>query len=148
MISDRLPKDVVNQFVRIYEEKEDWHDKKLPHEEAVKYHKEILDKGHVIFCTDIQGVVTGYCEWWNLEHKQLKKIMCGSIHISEDNIEKGDICYVANVWIDEKYRDGELFKKMKKKLFELNKHCTYFLGEESRRDKRFRLFNRIKRILK
>ena len=137
---------ILNQLVRIYYEEENWHTNKLPKEEAIKYHKEILDRGKIIFCADNSGVVNAYVEWWNLNHKQLKKVMFGKIHIGEDNIDEGDICYVANVWVDEKYRNGELFEKMKKKLFELNRHCSYFLGEESK-NKRLRLYNRVKRYL-
>jgi hypothetical protein len=128
MLNDEL----VRQFVYVYENYENWHTKKLPKEEAEKYHKALLQKGRLLYYTDTRGLA-GYVESWRLTFDQLGRIICHEpfFPIQED-INTGDICYLANIWIRPDRRN-DIIKTLKLMFFRQNYICKYFIGHALRK---------------
>ena len=95
---------MINDLVRIYHEEEPWHQTKLSQEEAEKYFKVLLEKGRIITYTHEESVV-GYVETWRINYEQLGRIICKAFFSAyTEDVETGNICYVANIWVHKDFR--------------------------------------------
>jgi hypothetical protein len=101
--------DLVEELVKVYEQEEWWHKKRLSHEEAVEYHSKIIRDGNCITVCD-GNILVSYCEFFKAH----------------------GVCYVKNLWVRENYRLGRAIQQMKKRLFEVCKDCKIFLGERQK----------------
>lgn len=124
---------IVQQLNDIYNKEEWW----LPHTETpagiTNYHQAMLDKGNIICYVD-NGSILGYCEFWRIDFTQFGRLICGDRFIAPfENTTDGNICYVANVWIQKEHRQGKVFNDLMKRFFRLNYHCDYFVGEALRK---------------
>ncbi len=45
-----------------------------------------------------------------------------------ENVQNGQIAYVANTYIRPEYRNGRVYKMLRDRFFEFNKECTHFCG--------------------
>ena len=124
--------DLVTQFVRIYYEELDHFVTKLPVEEAVKYYQTLLDKGRLFYIIE-DGEIVALSESWRVNFEQFGRIICDEpISVYED-IETGYIAYVADIWIREDRRQSNIIKTLFNAFRELNKDCTYFVGQARRK---------------
>ena len=124
---------IIDQLVRIYETEEPWHTTRMSHEEAVKYHQKLYDDGCIIVYHEL-GVVLGYIEVWRLSFEQLGRCVCRhpfSAYL--EDVKSGNIAYVANVWVDEKFRRGSVMKMIKHLFFAAHHDAEYFVGEALRK---------------
>ena len=134
---------VLNQLVNIYETKEKWHRTKLSQEEAEKYFQKVLEEGNLAFNTDERGMVNGILEWYCVNNEQFERLVNGGeFHIAEEDIKTGNICYVMDAWIEKSCRMKDVYKSLKKRLFEQTKHCKYYAGLEVKRGRRLRIFKK------
>ena len=130
------------QLVEIYLEKETWHKTKLSYEKAKKYFDKLIKDQRVITCIEGNKVV-GYIESWRLDLAQYGCLISGGpFSAYKENVTDGEICYVADIYIDEDYRNTDVIKRLKNEFFEQNKDCKFITGEEVKRDRRLRVFRR------
>ena len=125
--------EIVKQLTQIYLREEKWHSTYLDEESANEYHKELLQRGNILSCS--QGdLLLGYVEFWRINYEQFGRIICGEgfSALCEDVIH-GYIAYVANTYIRPEYRKGEVYKMLRDRFFEFNKDCTYFVGHARRK---------------
>lgn len=124
---------IAEQLTKIYLEEENWHREKLSPEEANAYHESLLKSGNIIVVQD-GSVVIGYVEFWRLTYEQFGRIVCGEpFSAMHEDVQTGQIAYVANTFIHEFYRRGETQKMMRKRFFQANTLCTHFCGEARRK---------------
>lgn len=123
---------IVDQLTEIYLHEEDWHKEKLSKEEADRYHEVMLSNGNIITVSD-GDILCGYVEYWRVSFEQFGRIICGepfsSIH---ENVQNGQIAYLANTYIRPEYRHGKVYKLLRARFLEVNKLCTHFCGEARR----------------
>ena len=134
---------IIDQLVRIYETEEPWHTTRLSREEAVKYHQKLYDDGCIIVYHEL-GVVLGYIEVWRLSFEQLGRCVCRhpfSAYL--EDVKSGNIAYVANMWIDTKFRQGSVIKILKHLFFSSYHDCEYYVGESmSKKSQPVKVFKR------
>jgi enolase len=124
---------IQQQLTDIYLNKETWHEKKLSYEESIKYHEHLLESGNIIVVRDGDRVI-GYVEFWRLTYEQFGRVICGEpLSAMHEDVQTGQIAYLANVFIEKDYRNGGVYKMMKKRFFEANTLCTHFVGEARRK---------------
>ena len=104
---------MIDQFIDIYLFKEGWHKNKLPKEEARKYFETMFKRGSSLYETE-KGKVIGYIEFWKVSLPQLERIILKDFCVYEEE-PSGDICYIANLWIDEEHRNTKTIKLLKNK---------------------------------
>ena len=96
--------------------KEWWHTKRLTTKEIDKYHRNLLAKDKIVYLWK-DGLV-GYVEFWFVTEQQLDEILHNDTWSPLDNdIMFGNICYGANLYIDEKYRGNKAVDKQLKRMF-------------------------------
>lgn len=97
-----------------------------------------------LFWHEEDGKIVGYCESWRLNYEQLGRLLCG-VHFSpiHEDINSGNIAYVANVVIHPNYRKTSVLKILKSKFVELNNMCEHFVGHAIRKKHQpFKAFKR------
>ena len=123
---------IPEQLTEIYA-LETWHKTRLSNEESNKYHDTLLNSGNIIVVNDGDRVV-GYCEFWRLNFEQFGRIIAGEpFSATCENVQDGQIAYVANTYIMPQYRRGGATKMIKDRFMEVNKLCTHFVGEARRK---------------
>lgn len=124
---------IAEQLTDIYLTEETWHVSKLSKEESDLYHDTLLSKGNIIVIRDGEQVV-GYCEFWRLTYEQFGRIICGEpFSAMHEDVQTGQIAYVANTFIKKEYRKGEVTKMLRNRFFEANTLCTHFCGQARRK---------------
>lgn len=124
---------IVEQLVKVYFEEEWWHKTRMTNEEAYEYHTKMLEKGRII-PLQYGDLLIGYVESWRVTFEQFGKIVCGvNFSAFHENVETGNVCYLANAWIRKEYRHGDTYKHLKQLFFEQNFACEYFCGEARRK---------------
>lgn len=108
-----------------------WQQNLLPLPEALRYFTHLLNKGNIIYQQDSEGNVIGFLEFYKINYDQFRKLAENkSFPVLEENISDGPICWVSDLWIDEKYRLNSVGKNLKARLFNAAKSCEYFAGRE------------------
>jgi len=122
-----------------------WHTSRISDEELDKYNDKLLKSDNIIFLYE-QGLIA-YLEYWRITEKQLKEIMSNENWSAyNNNITDGNICFVANIWIDDYYRGNkEIDKTLKDMFLEKNKHCEKFIWKRNRLGKKMKLFTHMRR---
>lgn len=101
---------LAEQLTDIYYKEEYWHKSRLSFADALEYHKKRLENGD-IYTYEENGEVLGYYERYF----------------------KDDICFLYNVWVNQEYRKGKVFKELYKHFFEtMPKHIKYIEGEKQK----------------
>ncbi len=124
---------MIDQLVKSYFQNETWIKNKLTPEEAWKYHEKLYSQGNIIVYQEL-GVMLGYVEFWRINYEQFGRIICQepfSAYI--ENVKDGNIAYVANVWIEPKFRNTTIIKTLKLLFFKRNFDADYFVGEAIRK---------------
>lgn len=120
---------LVGELLRVYYEEETWHKNKLSKEEAIKYHNRLIEKDAIIyrFC---EGRLLGYLEVWRLDFAKFGRLICeGTLSAYLEDIEHGNIAYLANIWIDKKFRNSNMIRDFRTEFFVKYADCDYFVGE-------------------
>jgi hypothetical protein len=135
---------LVDQLVKIYYEEEWWHKEKLDGPNAILYHQTLLDKQRILYLADPFGELIGYVESWRLDYGQLGRIICGlPFAATEEDVNTGDIAYVANAWIRRAERHGIVYKQLRSMFFKQNFQAKFFVGEARRKKSApFKVFTR------
>jgi len=124
---------IAEELTEIYLKNEWWHTKKLSKSEALKYHKALLDKGNILVYRE-DNELLGYVEFWNINFEQFGKLICKEpFSPLIQNVTDGNIAYLANTWINPKYRHTKVYRILKMNFFTVNYHCEYFVGEALRK---------------
>ena len=133
---------MIRDLVRIYLNEAKWHRKKLSPEQAVMYFKAMLKKNRIECFYDKECLV-GYIESFRLNPSQLRRIICKERWFTlEEDIEHGDILYISDVWIDKRCGKNVGWS-LKKQLMDKNRGCSLFAGKEVKRNRRWRIINRV-----
>ena len=122
-----------DELTKIYHNYEWWHKKKLEPDVARKYFKKLIQQGNIIYY-EFNNEILGYVEFWRIDFKQLGRIICHAPFCADgEDITSGDICYLANTWIHPDFRNGYVYKVLKKEYFKRNGHCKFHIGETERK---------------
>jgi len=140
MITDKVftmeRSSIIDALVDIYLNQEYWHRKKLSKEKAYDYFNRLVYTGNII--THIQGgELVGYVEFWRITFGQFGRIICHSpFSAYQEDVQNGNIAYVANTWIKPEYRNTQVYKALKLAFFQATYMCDYFVGEALRKKHR------------
>lgn len=129
---------IIDQLVDIYQNKEGWHIKKLSYEDSSDYFIRLIASGNIIVCEN-EGVVHGYVEFFRVTPSQLIKIIDRDFYVYDENISDGPICYINGIYINKEFRNSIALKFLKKVFFKVNEGCRYFVGIDSKRNRRLRI---------
>jgi hypothetical protein len=132
----------IDRLNEIYYTQEPWHREWETPCGITNYHQSMIDSGNIITCLNGDDLV-GYVEFWLVDWKQLKRIIKNKEFIAPfEDLNSGRICYIANLWIDKTARQGEVFKRLKKRFNQYTLNCKYFCGHETREDNKFKIYKR------
>lgn len=129
-----LNKNITQQLTDIYlSDEEYWHTEKLDYTDSLNYFNCLLNRNRIQTVT-YNGKLIGYVESWRLNFEQFGRIICNRpFSAMEEDINTGNIAYVANVWVHKDYRRSVAIQILKHRFFELNQDCDYFVGEAKRK---------------
>lgn len=124
---------ILDQLADIYFREEWWQSHQMNREQIKTYSKKMIEQGNLIYYEDA-GKILGYCEFWKINFEQFGRIICHEKFLPYfEDVEHGQICYVANVWIDKNHRNTGVFKVLMHLFYKLNHHCEYYVGEAFRK---------------
>lgn len=106
--------ELARQLTEIYECEENWHRARLSHEEALDYHKKILESGNCITLCDEDKLI-GYVEFY---------------------VTHG-VCYVQNLFIRVAYRNTKAIRMIKNRLFQVIGKCRVIVGDRNKNATRY-----------
>jgi hypothetical protein len=133
-------KSVVQQLNDIYDKFEPWHHNRESLAGITNYHNEQIDKGNIRVYIE-NGEVLGYFEIWKIEPHQLERILNNESFIAPfEDTTHGNIAYLANLWIVNNDRKFRVMKQLRKLFFEQTKDCIGWVGQETKRKNRLRIF--------
>lgn len=138
--------EMAEQLVNIYYKYEHWQaDTRMGREDALLYHRTMLERGVIRVLTDGK-VVCGYLEVWRLDWSQLGRLLCGQPFCSmQEDVLSGPVAWVANIFVLPDYRHGRVIRQLKKMFLEQHGGCTNFAGDKVKRGARpFQIFTRDK----
>ncbi len=120
-----------------------WQKFYMGRKDAIKYFEEMINRGNIIAIQD-DGILLGYTEFWRLTYEQIGRLMCGApFWTFDENTTDGNLCYVANIWINPDLRQGLVFRAMEELFFKMNHSAEYYCGFANRkRTKPFKVFKR------
>lgn len=136
--------DTLIDQLRFFHREIDIHQTHNLSDEAIdNYFRILLGKNRLIFHIEA-GRVVGYVESWRVNYAQLGWILCNRhLDIGRQDIESGNICYVANVAILPEYRQSEVVRVLKTAFVRQNFACDYFVGNARRKKHEpFKVFTR------
>lgn len=125
---------LVDQLVQIYQTEENWHEKKLSEADSAIYFESLLKKGRILYSCDTDNYLQGYVESWRISFHNFGRIICGEPFsaVGED-VETGNVCYLANIFIRKPFRKAQAILVLKHLFFRQNFMCTHFVGEARRK---------------
>lgn len=124
---------MIDKLIRVYLEEEHWHGNKLSEADAARYFETLIAKDRLIVHLE-EGNIAGYVEWWRINFEQFGRLICHEpFFIELEDIETGPICYVANIWIDPKWRRSHVLGCLKEGFFRENESAKFFVGEALRK---------------
>ena len=101
-------KTIPEQLTDIYYKHEHWHAFKMRREQAIQYHERRIKNGEIQVYLE-NGEVLGYYERHFVYN----------------------VCFLDNVWVNEKYRHGKVWKELYKKFWNtMPEHITHIFGEQ------------------
>jgi len=85
---------------------------------------------------DNSGELLGYGESWRINFEQFGRIVCGQNfydHLEDEDIETGNIAYLANVTIHPDWRGTYVLGILRNDFFTKNYTAEYFCGHAKRK---------------
>ena len=139
---------VIDELIRIYYEEENWHKEKLSRTEAYKYYKKLLEEGRILVYEEL-GEVIGYVESWKINFEQFGRLVCHAPFCAyKEDINSGNISYVANTWIRKDRRRGNVYKALRLGYYRQNSNCEYYVGSALRKKTQpIKVFKKTEAIL-
>ena len=123
---------LTDQLLEFYH-RETWHETRLPDSDVKNAFEVLFKKGRIITCIQ-DGKLLGYGEVWRINFEQFGRIICHvPFHVAEEDIETGNIAYIANVHILEEYRRLGVLENLKNQFMLSHINCDYFVGEALRK---------------
>lgn len=117
---------VIEQLIEFHLS-EPWQ-KSIPDEELATYFHTLINKSRLITLWD-GNTLAGYIESWRLTPEQFgRTITSGGISIFDEDIETGNICYVANMSIRPEYRNSDAMKNLRMLFMLQNFNCEFITG--------------------
>lgn len=108
-------------------------DCKMTDAELVQFYNVLIDKDRLVTFDDGEKLL-GYVESWRINFEQFGRILCGCRWaIAEEDINTGNICFIANTTIDPEARFSEVYRAMARQIFAKNKECEFFAGQARRK---------------
>jgi len=130
-----LTRTIPEQLVEIYLNKEWWvrEEDKLPYNTALRYYTKLYNQGNILVC-EINEEVVGYVEFWKINFEQFGRIICHAKFCGDgEDIQNGNLAYVANVWIAPEHRNSWVTKKLKIDFYKNTHNCEFFCGQATRK---------------
>ena len=118
-----------------YLTKQPWQTRLMPREDIVKYFHTMIERGNII-AEYTENELLGYVESWHINYEQFGRIICDTKNLFftyNENTTNGNICYLANIWINPKCRQGIVFKNLESEFFKRNNNCDYYVGHAWRK---------------
>ena len=138
--------EVARQLTKIYDEEEWWHVRRMPWKIAYDYHKKLYLQGNIKIVEDLD-VILGYYELYFINREQLKRITVDNRFCADgEDIQSGDIAYLANCWVDKKLRRGWVFKRLYDMFMKQSAHCRMIAGEVAKRSFELKLFMNRRKV--
>jgi len=135
---------VIDQLIEVYKNEEWWIKDKIEDSEIRKYYEKLIDQGNILIY-EVEGELLGYIEFWRINFEQFGRIICNdefSAYI--EDINSGNIGYVANVWIKKSHRRSGIMKLLALGFCRKNILCDYFVGRARRKKcEPVKVFNRM-----
>ena len=131
VVVEDLQQDILSTMTHAHYNDMSYIKDKTPVELLKQYNLKMLRQGNVLCYLDGQKL-TAYLEFWRINFEQLGRIVCGEFYADEENINNGPIAYVANVWIDKKYRGTNVGKELKLQFLNTCFTSKYFVGTARR----------------
>lgn len=105
-----------------------WQEFLMTEQDAIYYFEEMITRGNII--AEVEGdELLGYVESWHINFEQFGRLVCKApFWTFEENTTDGNICFLANIWINPDHRRGLVFKKMELEFFSNNRHDEYYTG--------------------
>ena len=122
-----------------------WHRVKLSPEDAQEYHEKLLDQGNIIAFVE-NGILVSYIEVWCINFEQLGRLVCElPFYVYDEDIENGNIAYVANLWVFDNEARVELLEDFVDNFGE----CEFLAGMRTNRNNAFKVYpmNKIKGVI-
>jgi hemolysin-activating ACP:hemolysin acyltransferase len=131
---------IINQLNHVYFNFENWHKHRETLAGITNYHNEQIEKGNLRVYTE-NNELLGYYELWLIEQHQLERILNEERFIAPfEDTTHGDIAYLANLWVKNDDRKYRTMRELRKLFFEQTKHCIGWIGHETKRKNRLRIF--------
>ena len=129
---------ITEQIIDIYLNRMNNNLKKMPYDSCKYYFNKLLEQGNIIYHL-VNDEVKGFGEYWLINRNQLLRIMRKErFDADSEQINRGRICYIADLWIDEEFRQGNVLSILKRELFTRTKNCSFYIGEEHKHNKRLK----------
>jgi len=96
----------------------------------------LIGKNRIIHYQDSDENVIGFVESWRIDYQQFGWLLCHPEYPSNLNVwdlNKGNICYLANVIIHPDYRFSHVYQYLKTEFFRQNYACDFFVGQAYRK---------------
>jgi len=122
---------LIDQLLEFYYKHDQFQTKYVSEERARQIYQNLLDRGRIHSYLDNSGSLLGYGESFRITYEQFGRIICGQNfykHIEDEDIEHGNIAYIANVCIRPEWRRTQVIRILRNDFFQRNYMCDYFCG--------------------
>lgn len=116
----------------------------LEYDEAKEYFHDLLKSDNIVYLFDGDGVMTAWMEVWFLNEEQISRVILDKedfFNPRKENILNGNICYVADLFIQPKYREyNDIIWRIWQKAEKIHGKPKVITFERRRLDDKFRVF--------
>jgi hypothetical protein len=124
---------IIDQLFDIYKQ-ESWHKTRMNYEDFTNYTEILIDRKNT-FWVEIDGQVVGYMELLKINFEQLGRLVCDEpFYVDLEDTTSGNIAWVQSFWIDARFRNGEVIRKMKEPYYERISTCDYITGKNNKHE--------------
>lgn len=108
-----------------YYEKETWHETKLPRDIGRSYITQGLKDKNFLVLREEENII-GYISVWFLDNEQTSRVISGQrFDAVDENITNGEIVFVANAYVEEKYRHKGRIMQLSQAMKDVHKTHEY-----------------------
>ena len=115
----------IDYLVETYLTKETWHETKLSRDLAYQYFNKLIDGKNVVVMKEEEKPI-GYLSVWFLDNDQTSRLINKQpMHAADENITDGDIVYVSNAFVEERYRNKGNINRLNQMMKDQHKDRDY-----------------------